>query len=87
MVTDLQGVRDGNQFILTDPALLCKDKTRFGDTNLGRKFIEKCMKATEAMLEENGWDDCDPYYYETRVLSKHQQNPHTRKSRQPDPRS
>lgn len=57
MVTDLQGVRDGNSYILTDPAILCKDKTRFGGTNLGTEFIDKCMKATDAMLEEYGWDD------------------------------
>ncbi|CAB9499688.1 protein kinase vwkA [Seminavis robusta] len=57
MVTDLQGVRQGDEFILTDPAILCKDKTRFGETNLGHVIIEKCMKATEAMLEEYGWDD------------------------------
>ena len=57
MVTDLQGVRHGNEYILTDPAILCKDNTRFGETNLGGTFIDKCMTATEAMLEEYGWDD------------------------------
>ena len=57
MVTDLQGVRQGDEYILTDPAILCKDRTRFGDTNLGNALIEKCIKATEAMLEEYGWDD------------------------------
>jgi Alpha-kinase family len=57
MVTDLQGVRHGNQFILTDPAILCKDSTRFGDTNLGGKLINKCLESTKAMLEEYGWDD------------------------------
>lgn len=56
MVTDLQGVRNGNQYILTDPAILCKDSTRFGGTNLGGKFIDKCLNATKAMLEEYGWD-------------------------------
>ena len=57
MVTDLQGVRHGNEYILTDPALLCNDNTRFGETNLGGDFIEKCLTATEAMLEEYGWGD------------------------------
>lgn len=57
MVTDLQGVRHGNQYILTDPAILCKDKTRFGETNLGGKFIDKCVQATDAMLDEYGWDE------------------------------
>jgi Alpha-kinase family len=56
MVTDLQGVRQGNEFILTDPAILCKDSTRFGGTNLGGKMIDKCMQSTEAMLDEYGWD-------------------------------
>lgn len=57
MVTDLQGVRQGNQYILTDPAILCQDSARFGKTNLGRKFIDKCMESTAAMLEEYGWDE------------------------------
>ena len=56
MVTDLQGVRHDNEYILTDPAILCKDNTRFGDTNIGGKFMDKCMEATKAMLEEYGWD-------------------------------
>ena len=57
MVTDLQGVRQGNRYILTDPAILCTDLTRFGQTNLGSKFIDKCMESTATMLEEYGWDD------------------------------
>ncbi|CAB9518087.1 protein kinase vwkA [Seminavis robusta] len=57
MVTDLQGVRNGNQYVLTDPAILCKDNTRFGGTNLGCKLMDKCMTSTQTMLEENGWDD------------------------------
>jgi hypothetical protein len=58
MVTDLQGVRtDDDEFILTDPVVLCKETTRFGGTNLGPKFMEKCMTSTEAMLEEYGWDE------------------------------
>ncbi|KAG7364997.1 alpha-kinase family protein [Nitzschia inconspicua] len=57
MVTDLQGVRNGDEYVLTDPALLCKDKTRFGGTNLGDDFMKRCMDSTDAMLEENGWDD------------------------------
>ncbi len=57
MVTDLQGVRHGNDFILTDPAILCKDNSRFGGTNLGSKMMDRCINSTKAMLEENGWDD------------------------------
>jgi hypothetical protein len=55
MVTDLQGVRQGNEYILTDPAILCKDITRFGGTNLGSKLMDKCIDSTKAMLEEYGW--------------------------------
>ncbi|KAL3922042.1 MAG: hypothetical protein SGILL_002420 [Bacillariaceae sp.] len=57
MVTDLQGVRNEDEFILTDPAILCKEKLRFGETNLGEEFIKKCMDSTKALLEEYGWDD------------------------------
>jgi hypothetical protein len=52
MVTDLQGIRTEDEFILTDPAILCMDKVRFGGTNLGAKFMKKCMDSTNAMMEE-----------------------------------
>jgi hypothetical protein len=55
MVTDLQGVRKGNDFYLTDPVILCKDILRFGNTNLGEKFMEKCIQSTRAYMTENGW--------------------------------
>jgi hypothetical protein len=55
MVTDLQGVRKGHDFYLTDPAILCKDILRFGHTNLGEKFMEKCIQSTRAYMAENGW--------------------------------
>ena len=35
MVTDLQGIRAGDRFILSDPAIHCTDASRFGETNLG----------------------------------------------------
>ncbi|KAL3798707.1 hypothetical protein HJC23_004458 [Cyclotella cryptica] len=56
IVTDLQGVQKGNQFYLTDPVILCKDILRFGNTNLGEKFIAKCIESTVGHLKENGWD-------------------------------
>jgi hypothetical protein len=54
-VTDLQGVQKGDQFYLTDPVILCKDILRFGNTNLGEKFIAKCIESTTGNLSENGW--------------------------------
>ena len=56
MVTDLQGVQKGDQFYLTDPVTLCKDILHFGSTNLGGKFINKCIEATVGHLKENGWE-------------------------------
>jgi len=55
MVTDLQGIRKGNEFYLTDPVILCKDVLRFGHTNLGEKFMKKCCDATRSVMAENGW--------------------------------
>ena len=55
IVTDLQGVRKGNTYHLTDPVLLCKDTLRFGNTNLGEKFIKKCIDSTDEHMKENGW--------------------------------
>jgi len=54
MVTDLQGDNKGNQFHLTDPVILCKDILRFGNTNLGEKFMEKCIDSTRELMKENG---------------------------------
>jgi hypothetical protein len=55
MVTDLQGVRKGREFILTDPVILCKDVLRFGNTNLGEKFMQKFVDTTMAYMKERGW--------------------------------
>lgn len=55
MVTDLQGVHKGNTYHLTDPVILCKDILRFGNTNLGEKFIKKCYDSTREHMKENGW--------------------------------
>ena len=57
MVTDLQGVKHGNTFTLTDPVILCRDFLRFGDSNLGPLFMQKCLEATRALMHENGWHD------------------------------
>jgi hypothetical protein len=55
MVTDLQGIRKGREFILTDPVILCKDVLRFGNTNLGEKFMQKFVDTTRAFMKEKGW--------------------------------
>jgi Alpha-kinase family len=55
LVTDLQGVKgtDGHYY-LTDPVILCQDLSRFGSTNLGGHFMEKCLASTRSLLEERG---------------------------------
>lgn len=57
MITDLQGVKcsSKNKYYLTDPVILCKDIIRFGNTNLGEKFLKKCIDATHSYLAERGW--------------------------------
>lgn len=55
MLTDLQGVKDGQEFVLTDPAILCKDILRFGNTNLGEKVMKKCLDSTLAYMSEKGY--------------------------------
>ncbi|XP_028401291.1 alpha-protein kinase vwkA-like [Dendronephthya gigantea] len=48
MVVDLQGVKhstgDGFKFTLTDPALHCKDLTRFSSTNLGTAGMHRFFR-------------------------------------------
>jgi len=55
LVSDLQGVRRGSSYYLTDPVILCKDILRFGNTNLGEKFVKKCIDSTNAHLKEHKW--------------------------------
>ncbi|GBB92406.1 hypothetical protein RclHR1_00200039 [Rhizophagus clarus] len=46
VVYDLQGIETGgDQFLLTDPAIHCEDKLRFGKTNLGERGIKECFLA------------------------------------------
>lgn len=45
VVYDLQGVELTDEFLLTDPAIHCKDRLRFGRTNLGKRGIEECFLA------------------------------------------
>jgi hypothetical protein len=43
MLVDLQGSRDSSkrQYVLTDPAIHCKDVLRFESTNLGTKGMKR----------------------------------------------
>lgn len=56
MVADLQGVQTDNEFLLTDPVVLCKDVTRFGSTNLGEDAMKRCLAAVEEFLEDFTYD-------------------------------
>ena len=40
-VVDLQGIKNGEIFRLTDPVIHCKDVTRFGKTNFGEKGMQR----------------------------------------------
>ena len=52
MVVDLQGViSKPHGIILTDPAVLCSDLTRFGATNLGETAMIRCKEALERWRE------------------------------------
>jgi hypothetical protein len=44
-VSDLQGVESADRIILTDPAVLCKDTTRFGPTNFSEAQMIICLEA------------------------------------------
>jgi len=46
MIVDCQGVYDnrGKIFTLSDPAVHCKDVTRFGGTNLGKDGFKRFFK-------------------------------------------
>jgi hypothetical protein len=43
VVYDLQGVELPGRFLLTDPAIHCTDRLRFGKTNLGKRGINECF--------------------------------------------
>jgi hypothetical protein len=47
LVSDLQGAEDADRIILTDPAVLCKDKSRFGPTNFDDAQIIICLEAAK----------------------------------------
>lgn len=44
MVVDIQGVRSGEEFILTDPAIHCVATEKFGQTNLGEAGMDAFFK-------------------------------------------
>jgi hypothetical protein len=54
MITDLQGVETSSEIILTDPAVLCQDLTRFGPTNFNNSQMILCVDAVEHWLGSGG---------------------------------
>jgi hypothetical protein len=51
MFTDAQGCHNGDGWTLTDPAMLCRDITRFGPTNFDPVLIEVCYEGVKHVLE------------------------------------
>lgn len=51
MVTDLQGVDAGSEFVLTDPAVVCQDVDRFMDTNFGDKGLKVNYERVKKYLQ------------------------------------
>ena len=43
LLTDIQGIENADEFVLTDSAIHCTDTLRFGKTNLGGRGILKCF--------------------------------------------
>jgi hypothetical protein len=51
MVTDLQGVDTGTEFVLTDPAIICQDVDRYTGTNLGIKGLAANYEMVRKLLD------------------------------------
>jgi len=49
MLTDMQGIETSSEIVLTDPAILCEDVSRFGPTN-APKYIPICMEQLERVI-------------------------------------
>ena len=54
MVTDLQGGKDSSGWVLTDPAILCSDLSRFGPTNYKPEGLDICYEAVKHTLKTGG---------------------------------
>jgi hypothetical protein len=50
LVSDLQGVESDVCITLTDPAVLCKDKSRFGPTNYDDAQMTLCLEAAKNLV-------------------------------------
>lgn len=44
MVVDIQGMKNHNEFILTDPSIHCTDMSKYGDGNFGDKGFDEFFK-------------------------------------------
>jgi hypothetical protein len=51
MVTDIQGAETARGYTLTDPAVLCKDLSRFQPTNFHRSQLIMCLSAIRHALK------------------------------------
>lgn len=54
LYTDIQGVENSSEIVLTDPALLCSDRSRFRPTNVYDLFADGCLKAIRHCLSTGG---------------------------------
>ena len=60
MATDLQGGKSARKgWVLTDPAMLCQDLSRFGPTNFDEAQLQMCYEGAQHALEHGlSLEDC-----------------------------
>jgi len=60
MATDLQGEKIARKgWVLTDPAMLCQDLSRFGPTNFHEAQLQMCYEGAQHALEHGlSLEDC-----------------------------
>ena len=60
MATDLQGGKSARKgWVLTDPAMLCQDLSRFGPTNFHEAQLQMCYEGAQHALENgSSLEDC-----------------------------
>ncbi len=50
LLTDIQGIENSSEIVLTDPAILCTDLTRFGPTNFHPSLMTVCLESLQHAL-------------------------------------